>query len=104
MSRISYSISLRERADRIRVDFETQHEKVIAIHVVQYEAFIEGNWCPITRYNTAHGFFHQDIYTARGNVKYRVAIRDLNQALTYAIQDLKENWQRYRRQFIGAHR
>jgi hypothetical protein len=86
------------------VDFETAYGQVIAINVVQYETFFDGNWHPVARYDTAHGFFHQDLSTSRGNLKYRIAVHDLGQALTYAIQDLKENWQRYRRQFTGEQR
>ncbi|MBI2505959.1 MAG: hypothetical protein HYW07_22315 [Candidatus Latescibacteria bacterium] len=83
------------------MDFETEYGQVTAIHVVQYEAFFKNHWHPIARYDTAHGFFHQDLCTSRGSVKYRIAIHSLGQALTHAVQDLKENWLRYRRQFTG---
>jgi len=101
MPRISYFIPLQQETDRIRVDFETEYGQVAAIYVVQYESFLGGNWQAIVRYDTAHGFFHQDVYTVR-RMKYRIFIQDPGQALTYAIQDLKTNWRRYRRRFIGG--
>ena len=102
MPRISYFVMLQGEIDRIRIDFETEYGQVMEIYVVQYEAFLAGGWQPIVRYDTAHGFFHQDIYTARGRLKYRILIQDLGQALTYAIEDLRANWQRYRGEFTGG--
>ena len=102
MPRISYFVMFQGETDRIRIDFETEHGRVMEIYVVQYESFLAGGWQPIARYDTAHGFFHQDIYTARGRLKCRILIQDLGQALTYAIEDLRANWQRYRREFTGG--
>jgi hypothetical protein len=102
MPRLRYFVNLQEPANRIRVDFETQYGQVITIYVVQYEISVDGNWQPVARYDCAHGFFHRDIYTRRGVIKYRVFIQDLGQALTFAVQDLKSNWQHYRRLFEGG--
>ena len=43
MRRIQYFITLESEQDRIRVDFETDHGEVIALHAVQYETSIEGD-------------------------------------------------------------
>jgi hypothetical protein len=102
MRRIQYFITLESEHDRIRVDFETDHSEVIALHAVQYETSIEGNWQPVARYDTAHGFFHLDLYMFRGAVKYRISVSDLGQALTFAIDDLKANWRIYKRRFRGG--
>ena len=40
--------------------------------MVQYETWVEGEWQPVAQYDMAHGFFHLDLYTVRGAVKYRV--------------------------------
>jgi hypothetical protein len=77
---------------------------VIALRVVQYETRVQGTWRPVARYDTAHGFFHIDVYTARGSMKYRVEIADLGEALTFAIDDLKTNWQRYKQQLLRGSR
>lgn len=102
MPRIRYFIRLQTQKDRIRVDFETEFGQVTALRVVQYEIFREGNWQPVARYDTAHGYFHRDVYTSRGAVKYRIFIQDLGQALTYAIQDLRVNWEMYKRRYEGG--
>jgi hypothetical protein len=98
---VRYLIKLETNQDRIRVEFETDRGEVLDIGVVQYETLVQGEWHPVARYDAAHGFFHLDILTPRGTMKYRVAVADLGQALTFAIVDLKENWRRYRSQTLG---
>jgi len=102
MRHLRYFVTLVSDEDRIRVDFETDRGEVVALHVVQYETSREGEWLPVARYDTAHGFFHMDLYTVRGPIKYRISVPDLNQALTGAIDDLKANWRSYKRQFQGG--
>jgi hypothetical protein len=102
MRRIRYFVMLDSDYDRIRVDFETDRGEVITLHVVQYETRHEGEWQSVARYDTAHGFFHLDLYTIRGAMKYRIYMQDLNQALTFAIDDLKDNWLQYKRRFQGG--
>lgn len=101
MRHIRYFIRLKSDCDQIRVDFETDRGEVVALHVVQYETKIEGVWQPIARYDTIHGFFHLDLYTAQGVIKYRVSVSDLSQAMTFAIDDLKANWRLYKQRFRG---
>jgi len=56
--------------------------------VVQYEAYIDGRWQPIIRYDTAHGFAHRDIYHARNpTMKEVLAVQDFNEAFTFAMLD-----------------
>lgn len=81
MPRIRYAFPLGAE-DRIRVDFETEHGQVTALHVVQHETMRHGEWRPLARYDTAHGFVHLDLQTPGGPViKYRVGVRDLSEAL-----------------------
>ena len=35
--------------------------------VVQYETILEGEWFPVGRYDTEHGFAHRDTFDKRGN-------------------------------------
>ncbi len=104
MRRIQYFITLATEDDRIRVDFETDQGEVTALHAVQYETRVEGTWCPVARYDMAHGFFHMDVYTSRGSMKYRVEIADLGAALTFAVDDLKSQWRLYKRHFLRGQR
>jgi hypothetical protein len=100
MRRIQYFTTMATEDDRIRVDFEKDHGDVIALHAVQYETRVHGTWQPVARYDTAHGFFHRDAYTARGSMKYRVEIADLSETLTFAIDDLKTNWHHYKQRLL----
>ena len=82
----------------------TYHKRLqqnIIEFVVQYELFIEGKWYPVVRYDTAHGFAHKDIMTFGGKgIKHKLSFTDYNLALTFAEKDLKENWLRYRENFL----
>lgn len=104
MRRIRYFVTLEGEIDRIRVDFETERGQVTVLHVVQYETMRTGVWQPVARYDTAHGFVHLDLQTAAGVVKYRIAIQDSGDALTFAIEDVKTNWKAYKRQFVREDR
>lgn len=85
--------------DRLRV-FAWKEKKQILQFVVQYEAMVRGQWRPIVRYDTRHGFAHKDLVRPDGLVdKQPLPFHDYNLALTYATEDLKRNWQYYRRQF-----
>ena len=47
--------------DRLRVRFTIERGQVKSIIVIQYEAYIDGKWHAIVRFEEAHGFFHRDI-------------------------------------------
>jgi LEA14-like dessication related protein len=86
--------------DRIRENFSVDKGKVERI-VVQYESYITDKWAPIVRFDTAHDFFHKDIINPdKTKVQIRISSFNLNDALTYAELDLKNNWQRYKTQYL----
>jgi hypothetical protein len=65
--------------------------------VVQLECYLDDKWVPVMRYDTAHGFAHCDrLHPYQKVVKSRVFTQDYNEALTFAIQDLSDNWSKYR--------
>jgi len=69
--------------------------------MVQYELKIGGEWYPVVRYDTAHGFVHQDILHWRGPAERReLPAGDYNLALSYAEEDLRRNWKSYRERFL----
>jgi hypothetical protein len=84
-----------------KIAFETGRGQVTTLHVVQYETLKGGKWHPVARYDTAHSFVHLDLHARTGSVKYRIAIQDLAEALTLAIDDLKANWRIYKRRLSG---
>lgn len=84
---------------------KTERGEVVNI-VVQYEAMIRGAWHEIVRYDCEHGYFHRDLIYPKGKKeKQPIAIENLNDALQYAEQDLKDRWawykDRYRRRLKG---
>lgn len=87
-----------------------QHEHVteygaVKRFAVQYEIFIDGNWRPIIRYDTAHGFPHMDRIYPDGTVeKIPLLTRDLGEALTFADKDIDENWARYKEAYLKRKR
>ena len=68
---------------------------------LQLETFFDGEWMPVVRYDTAHGFVHRDLLDRQGNtIKTPLFNQDLNDALTFAESDLKTNWLSYRKRFL----
>ncbi|MEW6068424.1 MAG: hypothetical protein AB1610_09060 [Nitrospirota bacterium] len=100
MQEIEYLIYLSaETNDRLRV-YAQKEKGTILEFVVQYEALIPGEWQPIIRYDTAHGFAHKDIIKADGGIiKQPLFFETYNLAFTYATIDLKANWKKYREEF-----
>jgi len=83
----------------LRVRFELERGQVLKF-VVQLECHFAGEWVPVVRYDTAHGFAHCDrLHPYGATVKTRMNTQDYNEALTFAIQDLVDNWSDYRRRY-----
>jgi hypothetical protein len=91
-----------DRDDRIRCAFETYKGKVVKVNVVQYETRLRNTWLPVVRYDTAHGFFHRDVYLFGGHKHFKEFIfrPTLEEALTYAIQDIRLNWEKYKSAYL----
>ena len=89
----------KEENERLRLKIKIEQGKVIDV-VVQYETQIKGQWKPVIRYDCAHGFFHRDIILPNGTKeKKAIAINDLETALSYAEQDIKDHWEIYREKY-----
>ena len=85
--------------DRLRIKITTQRGKVENV-MVQYEAWLKDCWHEIVRYDCAHGFFHRDLLYPDGRKeKQPIAIQNLNDALQYAEQDLKDRWKWYKERY-----
>ncbi len=53
------------------------------------------------RYDTSHGFAHRDIINIEDEKrKTPLFITDKNDALTFAENDIKDNWEVYKRRFL----
>ena len=97
VTRYCYLLTLH---DRKRHEHTTVQGKVVRF-MVQYETFVEGEWRPVVRYDNAHGFPHVDRILPDGGVKkIPLLATDLAEALTVADQDVEENWERYKAEYL----
>lgn len=100
MQEIEYLIYLTaESTDRLRVYAQKEKGEILEF-VVQYEAMISGEWQPVVRYDTAHGFAHKDLMKPNGEtIKQPLFFETYNLAFTFVTLDLKANWKHYRIDF-----
>lgn len=86
--------------DRIRVWFITEQGEVQNF-TVQYETVMDGNWCPVVRYDGWHDQPHRDTLDRAGHVRHKDWLAmSYGDALTYALDDLRQRWRRYRENFL----
>lgn len=82
--------------DRYRFSCQTTKGRV-AIFLVQYEAFIDGEWHAVVRYDTAHGFPHRDLlHPNQAEEKTEFQNYTNAEVLSLGQEDIKRNWQTYR--------
>lgn len=68
---------------------------------IQLEVSIKGKWYPVIRYDTSHKFAHCDIIHWSGKTeKVAMPTLDFKTALTFADEDLSQNWNIYRERFL----
>jgi hypothetical protein len=67
---------------------------------VQLEVMAEGQWQPVVRYDTSHQFAHCDFYQPGGKVVKINLMMTFDEALTHALNDLRDNWESYRDRFL----
>lgn len=86
--------------ERVRMKIVTDNGKITDI-VIQYETFLNNSWVAIIRYDCAHGYFHRDVLSPKGEKeKYTIAIQNLEDALLYAEQDIKDRWKFYKNRYL----
>jgi hypothetical protein len=85
--------------DLLLVEFDHMGRSVSKFSV-QYVARLAGEWRPIVRYDTAHGFAHMDISHPDGTQETReMKAGSYREALGQAIADLKVRWESYRERY-----
>ena len=85
---------------RIRCFYQRRRKRIIQ-YTVQLETAHGGRWCPVLRYDNAHGFCHRDTIHADGTQhKTPVYYGDANETFTLAIEDLRANWQAHQARFL----
>ena len=84
----------------LRVQFEVEQGRILSF-VAQLECYFEDNgWLPVVRYDTAHGFVHRDkMQPGKETEKTKTPVGSYEEGLNYGVDDLKANWQAYRRRY-----
>jgi len=91
--------NLLDEKNALRVNFELDQGSVIKF-VAQLECCFDDKFVPVVRYGTAHNFAHCDrLHPYEPAQKIRISAQNFNEALTFAIQDLTDNWKSYRRRY-----
>ena len=89
-------------SDNVRgvVRFITEKGKTIGF-VVRLQAYVSGQWREIRRYDTAHGTPHIDVLNWRGKTIEKIWLPqfDADEAMNFAINDIKINYETYIRRF-----
>ena len=99
MPKKSYIFMLTDK-DRKRHIHTVEKGRVVEF-LVQYEMLLEGRWVEVVRYDTSHGFAHRDLFNINGlKRKTPLFTADNNDALTFAENDIKDNWQVYKQRFL----
>lgn len=97
-----HKIVVGDDGDVIRVRFRKDGSRIDRF-TVQFETEIDGDLKPVVRYDTAHGFAHQDTLDWDGQTLHWQPMHnrhDFANAMTEAIADLTSNWERYRADFL----
>ena len=68
--------------------------------VVQLEVKIGDSWKEVIRYDCAHDYAHKDCYTIKGKSRKINLSLDYEDALILADDDINENWEIYRENFL----
>jgi hypothetical protein len=85
---------------RMRVWHRVERRRIRAF-TIQLEILSAEQWWPMVRYDTTHNFAHRDLYTKDGKQLKTPLGMDFNQARTFAQKDILDNWQEYRKIFLG---
>ena len=93
-------VQILDARDRIRVQFKKDRGKITDF-VVQYETLVGEKWQAVVRYDTAHGRPHTDVIRPDGTKEKRLLhFPNFNDAFSYAEEDVKANWERYRQRYF----
>ena len=76
--------------------------RLILQYTVPLEIWSGSNWQPVLRYDNGHGFCHCDTIHADGSQdKIPVYRGDANANLTWAIDELRANWEVHQQRFLA---
>ena len=85
----------------LRVRYRKDRGRILHF-TAQLEAQVEDEWAVVTRYDTAHGYVHRDDRRPDGTQLKSppMTFADYNDAMNYAIHDLRLNYQLYIERYL----
>jgi len=87
--------------DRVRCQIELEKGRVKRF-VIQYEILVSNEWWPVTRFDTYHSAVHRDLIAPDGTVTKRWFMQfSFDEGLTFAYDDIENNWERYREWYLS---
>lgn len=98
MAVVEYVRALGEGA-LIRHFHETRRGRVVAF-VVQLEVELRDVWVPVIRYDMAHGRAHIDLYDTPRRKRKEFLDLPPAEVMTFAEEDIKDNWEAYQSEFL----
>ena len=98
MNVTEYVVPLSENARKRH--YHEPDEGKITCFCVQLEVFVNNAWFVVIRYDSSHGFAHIDQYKLNGIKVKKELHLSLSEALTFADEDIKENWKICQKRFL----
>jgi hypothetical protein len=87
--------------DRVRCEIELEKGEVQRF-VIQYEILVQDEWAGITRFDTVHNAVHRDLISPDGTVLKKWFLQlNFGEGLTFAYNDIEENWEKYREWYLS---
>jgi hypothetical protein len=84
---------------RKRHHHKSEGGKIIQF-MVQLEVRVGVSWKEVIRYDCAHDYVHKDCYNIKGQNRKIGLSLDYENALTFADDDINDNWPTYRERFL----
>jgi hypothetical protein len=86
--------------DRVRCEIELEKGEVRKF-VIQYEIFVQDRWAAVTRFDTFHNAVHRDLISPDGTIAKRWFLQfNFDEGLTFAYNDIENNWEKYREWYL----
>jgi hypothetical protein len=93
-------VAVEPKEVRLRCRYTRRGNQMLA-YTVQLEIWQQQQWRRVVRYDNAHGFCHRDTIHPDGSQdKMPIYRGDINSNFTWAIKEIRANWQAHRARFL----
>jgi hypothetical protein len=85
---------------RMRCRYGRRGKRIVE-YTVQLEILHEASWCPVVRFDNAHGYCHRDDLHPDGTQdKTATFVGNANETFTKAIDEVQANWESHANRFL----